>query len=157
MKAYDGVDVYIYVFLTSALVGGEWSASRPNRFTPGEKAPDTLWIAGWMDPRTSLGDMEKRKFLILPGHELRPIGCPTRSQSLYRLPCSYLPLSVWDRYDFVTWGTLLVLCRIHSSFLISFASLQFNFFHIWFILYLEALSSVACVHWELVKFEIWML
>jgi hypothetical protein len=26
-------------FLTSALVGGEWSASRPGRFTSGERAP----------------------------------------------------------------------------------------------------------------------
>jgi hypothetical protein len=25
--------------LTSALVGGEWSASRPGRFTPGKQAP----------------------------------------------------------------------------------------------------------------------
>jgi hypothetical protein len=31
MKAY----VEIHIFLTSALVGGEWSASRPDRFTPG--------------------------------------------------------------------------------------------------------------------------
>jgi hypothetical protein len=28
MKTYGGVDVQIHVFLTSALVGGEWSASR---------------------------------------------------------------------------------------------------------------------------------
>jgi hypothetical protein len=37
MKAYDGVHVYIHIFLTSALVGGEWSASRPGRFTPGKE------------------------------------------------------------------------------------------------------------------------
>jgi hypothetical protein len=30
------VGVQIHVFLTSALVGGEWSASRPCRFTPGK-------------------------------------------------------------------------------------------------------------------------
>jgi hypothetical protein len=34
MKAYGGVDVYIHVFSTSAPVVGEWSASRPGRFTP---------------------------------------------------------------------------------------------------------------------------
>jgi hypothetical protein len=28
MKTYSGVDVQIHIFLTSALVGGEWSASR---------------------------------------------------------------------------------------------------------------------------------
>jgi hypothetical protein len=41
MKAYGGVDVYIHVFLTSALVGGEWSASRHGRFTSGERTPGT--------------------------------------------------------------------------------------------------------------------
>jgi hypothetical protein len=40
--------------LTSALVGGEWSASRPCRFTPG-----TRFIGGWVDPRAGLDDMEK--------------------------------------------------------------------------------------------------
>jgi hypothetical protein len=30
------VDVYIRIFLTSALAGGEWSASRPCHFTSGE-------------------------------------------------------------------------------------------------------------------------
>jgi hypothetical protein len=34
-----GVDVYNHVFLTSALVGDEWSASLPCRFTLGERAP----------------------------------------------------------------------------------------------------------------------
>jgi hypothetical protein len=38
-----------------------------------------------MGPRTGLDDMEKRKFLPLPGLELRPLDYPTRSQSLYRL------------------------------------------------------------------------
>jgi hypothetical protein len=37
MKAYGGVDVYIHIFLTSTLVGGEWSASHPGRFTPVKK------------------------------------------------------------------------------------------------------------------------
>jgi hypothetical protein len=34
MKVYGGVDVWIQIFLTSALVGGEWSASRPYSFNP---------------------------------------------------------------------------------------------------------------------------
>jgi hypothetical protein len=51
MKAYGGVDVQIHIFLTSALVGGEWSASRPGNFTPGERVPGTHWIGGWVDPR----------------------------------------------------------------------------------------------------------
>jgi hypothetical protein len=68
-----------HIFLTSALVGGEWSTSRPGRFTPGERAPGTHWIAGWVDLRAGLDDLEKRKFLTLPGLELRPLGRPARS------------------------------------------------------------------------------
>jgi hypothetical protein len=63
MKAYGGVDVYIHIFLTWALVGGEWSASRPYRFIPRERAPGTHWIGGWVDPKTGLDDVEKKKFL----------------------------------------------------------------------------------------------
>jgi hypothetical protein len=37
MDMYGGVDVYIRIFLTSALVGGEWLASRPGSFTPGKE------------------------------------------------------------------------------------------------------------------------
>jgi hypothetical protein len=68
---YGGVDVYIHIFLTSVLVGGEWSATRPGRFIPG-----THWIGGWVGPRAGLDDMEKRKFLTLPGLEFRPLGRP---------------------------------------------------------------------------------
>jgi hypothetical protein len=38
-----------------------------------------------MDLRAGLGYVEKRKFLTLPGLELRPLRRPARSQSLYRL------------------------------------------------------------------------
>jgi hypothetical protein len=38
-----------------------------------------------VDPRTCPDDLEKRKFLTLPGLELRPLSRPADSQSLYRL------------------------------------------------------------------------
>jgi hypothetical protein len=81
IKMFGEVEIYI----TSAVAGGEWSASRPGRFTPGEKARDTLWIGGWVDPRAGMDDLEKRKFLALPGLELQPLSRPARSQPLYRL------------------------------------------------------------------------
>jgi hypothetical protein len=65
--------------LNSALVGGEWSASHPDHFTPGERTPDTHWIGAWVDPIGGLDIVEKRKFLTLLGLELRLLG---RSQSL---------------------------------------------------------------------------
>jgi hypothetical protein len=90
MKAYGGVDVYINIYFTSALAGGEWSASRPCRFTRG-----THWIGGWVDRRAGLDDLERRKFFTLLGLELRHLGRLARSQSLYRLsyPGSLLKIS----------------------------------------------------------------
>jgi hypothetical protein len=37
-----GVEVYLHLFLTLALDGGEWSASRYGRFTRGEMALGVL-------------------------------------------------------------------------------------------------------------------
>jgi hypothetical protein len=78
--------MYRSIFLfTSALVGGEWSASRPGRFIPGERALGTHWIRGWVGRRAGLDGVEKRKFLTLPELELQHLGRLARSQSLYRL------------------------------------------------------------------------
>jgi hypothetical protein len=92
MKAYGGVDAQIHISLTSALAGGEWSSSRPGSIIPRERAPGTHWIGAWVGPRAGMDEMEKTKFFILPGLELRLLGRPARSQSLYRLryPGSYL-------------------------------------------------------------------
>jgi hypothetical protein len=62
MKPYGGVDVYIHIPLISVLVGGEWSASYPCHFTPGERAPSTL-CTGCVGPKTSLDDVRKKKSL----------------------------------------------------------------------------------------------
>jgi hypothetical protein len=57
MKAYGGMDVKMHTFLTSTLAGGEWTASRPGRFIPGERAPGTHWMRGWVGPRARLDDV----------------------------------------------------------------------------------------------------
>jgi hypothetical protein len=46
-----------------------------------------------MGLKAGLDDMEKLKFLTLPGLEFPPLGLPARSQSLYRLWYSSAPLS----------------------------------------------------------------
>jgi hypothetical protein len=58
MKAYGGAGVQLRIFLTSALAGGEWSASHPGRFIPGERTPGTHWIGVWVDTRAGLDDVE---------------------------------------------------------------------------------------------------
>jgi hypothetical protein len=81
MKEYVGMDVYIHVFLTLALGGDEWSASRSGRFTPGERAPGTNWIGGWVDLRAGLDTLEK-------------ILDPTETQTLTSRPSSPLPAAI---------------------------------------------------------------
>jgi hypothetical protein len=72
--------------LTSALDGGEWSASRPGRFTPGERAPGTHWIGGWVGPRAVPYAVVKRK-IPSSRRELNPRTLIVQlvAQSLYRL------------------------------------------------------------------------
>jgi hypothetical protein len=49
MKRYGIVEVQLHACLTSALCGGEWSASRPGRFTSG-----THWRGRWVGPRVAV-------------------------------------------------------------------------------------------------------
>jgi hypothetical protein len=100
--------------LILALVGGEWSASRPGRFTPGIN-----WLEGWVDPRTGLDDVEKRKLLTLAGLELRPFGRPARSQELYRLryPKSMLGYKIKYSY-YPKLVSMLISNRISTAELI---------------------------------------
>jgi hypothetical protein len=70
--------------MTSALVGGEWLASRPGRFTPGGKPPYPL-DRRLVGPQSHSGRHGEEKFLDPTGTELRPSDRPARSQSLYRL------------------------------------------------------------------------
>jgi hypothetical protein len=70
MKVYGGVHVYIHILLASAVVGGEWSASCPGRFTPEQKTP--RYPLARVGPRAGLDGVKKRKFLTLAGLELQP-------------------------------------------------------------------------------------
>jgi hypothetical protein len=67
MEALGGESRYSsYSFTTSALDGGEWSASRPGRvFTPGERTPGTHCTGGWVGPRAGL-DTEDRGKILCP-------------------------------------------------------------------------------------------
>jgi hypothetical protein len=92
MKAYGRVDVESHIFLTSVLVGGKWSASRPYRFTPGERAPPHSLDRRLGGPQSRSGRYGEEKILTLPGLELRPLAvqpvgsrytdCATPAQSV---------------------------------------------------------------------------
>jgi hypothetical protein len=71
------VDLERHVFLTSALDGGEWSASRPGRFTRGEKStpysldrrPDGPQSQSWRGG-------EEKSFIIVSTGNLTPVVQP---------------------------------------------------------------------------------
>jgi hypothetical protein len=66
-------------FLTSALDGGEWSASCPSHLTFQERVPSTNWIGGWLGPGCC--KVEKNLF-SQPGIKSLP---SSHSASLYQL------------------------------------------------------------------------
>jgi hypothetical protein len=65
MKEYEGSGGIAPPFLTSALdwVSGQIHASAAA--PPGDTAPDTHWIGGWVDSRAGLGFMEMSKICLL--------------------------------------------------------------------------------------------
>jgi hypothetical protein len=75
------------------------SASRSDRFSPREEAPDTHWLRGWVGPKAGLDDVEKRNFLILQGLELRPLGSPARSLKQSELAKYWSIYSIRDRMN----------------------------------------------------------
>jgi len=58
MKAYMGVDVQLHIVLTSALGGGEWSASTPRPLYRREGAAGAHWIGDWVG-KVLMGFMPK--------------------------------------------------------------------------------------------------
>jgi hypothetical protein len=111
MKAYGGVKVYSYIFLTSALAGSEWSASRPGRFTPGKTTPGTYWISGWVGPRSNLDTLEKRKFLTLPGLEL---NCSVVQSVASRYTDVSIPAG-WPCKLLFLWLFLFILTLVYTQ------------------------------------------
>jgi hypothetical protein len=66
----------VWAFLTSALDGGQWSASHPGRLTSRERAPGIHRIGGWVGPRPGLDAVAKRN-----NHIIVPSRNWTRSSS----------------------------------------------------------------------------
>jgi hypothetical protein len=83
-----------YSFTTSALDGGEWSASRPGRaFTLGERTPGTHCTGGWVGPRADL-DTEDRGKILCPcrgSNPDRPVVQPVvRLSTAWANPSPYI-------------------------------------------------------------------
>jgi hypothetical protein len=72
------------IHLTSAVDGGEWSASLPGRALPPEKGPPgTHWIGDWVGSRAGM-DVGARRKILYRCRGSNP-DRPARSQTLYCL------------------------------------------------------------------------
>jgi hypothetical protein len=59
--------------VTSAIDGGEWSASRPGRFTHRERAPGTHWIGGWVGRKWIHPEKKSGEFPLIQPATLLPV------------------------------------------------------------------------------------
>jgi hypothetical protein len=125
MKTYGRVEVQLHVFSASALGGGELSASRPGRFTPGERAPNIHWIGGWMGPGIGLDAVMKRKNLCPcwgsnPGHPI----CSSIT-ILTELPwLTEVVVGNWSKRKSYTSSEIRVLCAHVKSLLKSWQDIN---------------------------------
>jgi hypothetical protein len=98
-----------YSFLTSALEGGEWSASRPGRpLLPGKEPPvPTVQEAGWA-PEAVWTQRLEEKILCLSRGWIP--GRPVRSQTLYWLSYPAPPHGHINRNVFTYCSACEILC-----------------------------------------------
>jgi hypothetical protein len=69
MNTQGAMEVCRQELLTSALDGGEWSASRPGRFTPWETIT-SINLIRWVAPKGGLDPVVKtNKAIPIAGHE----------------------------------------------------------------------------------------
>jgi hypothetical protein len=115
-------------FLASALDGGEWSASRPGRFTPGERASSTHWIKGWVGPRAGLDAVEKRT-----------ISFPCQKSNPGRPAAAHRNTEIWGVYLLLVGIKANEACRIAD---IAFENKIHIFTHLYVYIYIYNFGDV---------------
>jgi hypothetical protein len=83
---------------------GEWSASRPDRFAPGESATCTQWIGGWTGPRAGLDAAANGN--EIPSFPLPGIEPHRPARSLVTMDLGW-GVSVWIGVNSLTIGEFL--------------------------------------------------
>jgi hypothetical protein len=84
-----------YSFLTSALNGGEWSASRPGRALPAGNDSRSHWIEGWVGLRAGLTQGLKERSFVSAGDRTPVVHSVVRHYTKWatnRYSNRYLPL-----------------------------------------------------------------
>jgi hypothetical protein len=76
-------------FSTTAIDGGEWSASGPCRFTPKRRAPGPHCIGGWVCPRAGLDAVEQRKMSCLAGNRTPAVQLVAHHYTDWAIPAPW--------------------------------------------------------------------
>jgi hypothetical protein len=79
-------------FLIGSMDGGEWSASRLGRFTPGKNAHGSDWIGGWVGPRAGWTLWRREKSLVPEGNRTQAVQRVAIPTELSRLKSPRYPL-----------------------------------------------------------------
>jgi hypothetical protein len=115
MKVYGGVDVYLHIFLTSALAGGEWSASRTSCFTFGEGSPQYPLDMRLGGPQSRSGGCGDEKILHPTGTQTSTFSVVQPIASRYTYYTIPAPLSVLLSTKFMTHGRATELCGLNCT------------------------------------------
>jgi hypothetical protein len=79
-KTYEGVNINLHTFFTSALDGDGWSSSLLFRFNPEEGVRGTHWIEeSWASSTAGIDIAKRRKSSALSEIELWFLSCPANS------------------------------------------------------------------------------
>ena len=101
VKAREGVEVQLHLFLTSTLPGGEWTL---------HKAPNTHWKGDWVDPWASVDTLISCQLSI----ETQFLSQPAHSLATNRLNCrSSLPLQCTSPVQTSVPNETLTFCKVH--------------------------------------------
>jgi hypothetical protein len=115
-----------YSFLTSALDGGEWSASRPGRDLPLGKGPGTHCTGGWVGPRAGLDTEDRGKILCpcrgsnpdlywlsYPGSILMNVLSKNINIIIHRNRPTFVPVGL---HDCETWSLTIVFIKTAEKY-----------------------------------------
>jgi hypothetical protein len=111
MKSYGGMEVYIHLFLILAVVGGQWSDSRPSCLNHGERLQ--VYIegeTGWAPEQTAPAGIWA-PYCPAPSLVTVPQLCHNGSIFHYYSPSvvsDYDPI-VWTVFFFGSWGFTVVI------------------------------------------------